>query len=317
MENGRFSQGIGQNERMRKRFRIIVVILVVAGLGLVAWLSLRAHEPSYKGKPLTYWIDPPASGGHESATERAAALAAMRDRAVPYLVGRLRWKPSPTVQGLYNKYPNFPLFIAYQQGQWDPRGQAAHDLGEFGPMASNAIPELTAASSTRDLNSSWYVELCAKAALIKIRQESLAPYIDQLTNTSVSNSLGIENWYQNALIIGEMGTNAAAAVPNLILALGTTNNEVIQAHALVALGEIRSRPEVCIPAMVPFLRSPDVALRQKAVTALGEFGEAAKPAWAELTRCLGDSNPWTRQAAASVLKSIDPVAAAKAVQETR
>jgi HEAT repeat protein len=294
---------------MGKRFRIILVVLLVAGLGLVGWLSLSAHEPSYKGKSLTYWIDPSASGGHESVTERSSALAAMREQAVPYLVGRLRWKPSPMIQKLYHEFPNFPLFIAYQQGRWDPRGQAAHDLGEFGSVASNAVPDLTAASSTRDLGSSWYQEVCAKAALIKIKQESLAPYIEKLTNTSVSN---IDNWYQNALMIGEFGTNAAAAVPNLILALGSTNHEVIQAHALIALGEIRSRPEVSVPAIVPFLRSPDVALRQKAVFALGEFRDAAKPAWAELTQSLDDPDPWIRHAAAAALGSIDPVAAAKA-----
>jgi hypothetical protein len=294
---------------MRKRLRVILAVLLVAGLGLVGWLTLGAHEPSYKGKSLTYWIDPSASGGHESATERASALAAMREQAMPYLVERLRWQPSPTIQKLNRQFPNFPLFVAYQQGRWDPRGQAAHDLGEFGPAASNAVPDLTAASTIRDLSSSWYKDVCTKAALIKIRQESLAPYIEKLTNTSVNN---IENWYQNALMIGEFGTNAAAAVPNLILALGTTNHQVIQAHALFALGKIRSRPEVSVPAIIPFLRSPDVALRQKAVFALGEFRDAAKPAWAGLTQSLDDPDPWIRHAAAAALESIDPVAAAKA-----
>jgi HEAT repeat protein len=297
---------------MRKRFRIILVVLLVAGLGLVGWLSLSAREPSYKGKSLTYWIDPSASGGHESVTERSSALAAMREQAVPYLVERLRWKPSPMMQKLYREFPDFPPFIAYQQGRWDPRGQAAHDLGEFGSVASNAIPNLMAASTTRDLGSSWYQEVCAKAALIKIKQESLAPYIEKLTNTAVSNTASIESWYQNALMIGECGTNAAAAVPNLILALGSTNNEVIQAHALIALGEIHSRPEVSVPAIVPFLRSSDVALRQKAVFALGQFRDAAKAAWAELTQCLDDSDPWTRHAAADALKNIDRAAADKA-----
>ncbi len=236
----------------------------------------------------------------------------MRERAVPYFLERLRWKPSPLIQKLNNKFPTVPLFIAYQQGRWDPRGKAAHDLGEFGSLASNAIPDLTAASTNHDLSSSWYQEVCAKAALIKIKQESLAPYIEQLTNTSVSGFSSIENWYQNALMVGEFGTNAAAAVPNLILALGPTNHPVIQDHALIALGEIRSRPEVSVPAIIPFLRSSDIALRQKAVLALGEFRGAAKPAWAELTRSLDDSDPWTRHSAAATLKSIDPAAAVKA-----
>ncbi len=87
---------------------------------------------------------------------------------------------------------------------------------------------------------------------------------------------------------------------------------MIQAHALITLGEIHSRPEVSVPAIVPFLRSSDPGLRQKAVFALGEFRDAAKPAWAELIQSLDDPDPWTRHAAAAALKSIDPAAAAKA-----
>ncbi len=167
MENARFSLPSRHTDCMRKPFRLVFMVLLVAGLGLVGWLGLRTHEPSYKGKPLSYWIDPPVSGGPESVTERSSALAAMREQAVPYLVERLHWKPSPVIQRLYHEFPHFPLFIAYQQGRWDPRGQAAHDLGEFGSVASNAIPDLTAASTTLDLSSSWYPEVCAKAALIR------------------------------------------------------------------------------------------------------------------------------------------------------
>ncbi len=154
--------------------------------------------------------------------------------------------------------------------------------------------------------------MCARAALIKIRQESLDPYIEKLKDTSINGFSSIEKWYQNALMIGEFGTNAVAAIPNLISALGPTNNPVIQAHALIALGEIHSRPEASVPAIIPFLKSPDVALRQKAVFALSEFRAAAKPAWGDLAQCLDDPDLWTRHIAANALKAIDPAGAAKA-----
>lgn len=201
--------------------------------------------------------------------------------------------------------------MAYAQGRWDPRGQAAHSLGEFGPSAAQAIPELTAASTTFDLSSSWFPRMCARAALIKIKQETLAPYIEKVKDTSINGISSLNDWYENALMIGEFGTNAAAAVPNLIAALGPTNHPVIQAHALIALGEIHSRPEVSVPAIVPFLTSSDVGLRQKAVFALTQFRGAAKPAWAELTQRLGDADPWTRRDAANALQTIDPAAAAR------
>lgn len=290
---------------MKKRSTVFTFLLLLL-FGIAGWLLLRSHEPSYHGKSLSYWIDPGSRGGRETEAERSFALQAMSGSAVPYLVEQLHWKPSARMQALYKRFPDFPPFIAYMSGSADPRGRAAHALGEFGPLAAGAIPELTLASTTSDLNSSWYQRVCARAALIKIKQESLAPYIAKLEDTSISGVSALDDWYQNALMIGEFGTNAAAAVPNLILALGPANDPVIQAHALIALGEIHSRPETAVQAIIPFLKSPDFALRQKAVFALSQFREAAKPAWPDLYQCLDDPDPYTRQAAAAALKSIDP-----------
>src|SRR4051812_13925581 len=41
-----------------KRFRIISIILVLTVLSALAWtcLRVRAPEPVYKGKPLSYWL---------------------------------------------------------------------------------------------------------------------------------------------------------------------------------------------------------------------------------------------------------------------
>jgi HEAT repeat protein len=174
-------------------------------------------------------------------------------------------------------------------------------------LATNAVPQLLTLSSNFDLPSSWYERGCALAALIKIRQESLKPYIEKLKDTSDSIV-----WYQNALMIGEFGADAASAIPHLISALGRTNDAVIQAHAIVALGMIHSRPGACVPAIAPFLHSPDVALRQKAVFALPQFRGGAKPVWADLIASLQDPDPWTRRRAQDALRQIDPEAAAKA-----
>ena len=216
------------------------------------------------------------------------------------------------MQRLHRQFPKFVPFILYAQGNSDPRGHAAHCLGELGSLAKKAITDLQAASVTADLGSSWYPRMCARAALIKIKGESLEPYIEKLKDTSNGSSSSLTDWYENALMLGEFGTNAAAAVPNLISALAPTNHPVIQAHALIALGEIHSCPEASVPAIIPFLKSPDIALRQKAVGALAEFRDAAKPAWAGLTQCLADPDPWTRSAAARTLSAIDPSGAIKA-----
>jgi hypothetical protein len=292
---------------MFKRVGIAAFVLLAAFLGGLIFYNRPAREPSYKGRPLHYWVDPWSQGGQESPEEVKAALQAMSGPAIPYLMERLRWRPKPIILKLQNEFPKVPFFTMYAQGASNPRGPAAHALGQFGPLASNAIPPLVALSSNYDLPSAWYDRGCAQAALIKIRREPLSPYIEKLKDTS-----DFMAWYQNALMIGEFGVDGAEAIPNLISALDPTNNGIIQAHALIALGMIHSQPEVCVPAIAPFLRSPDVALRQKAIYALPQFHKAAKPAWTNLLATLNDPDPWTRLQAPLALKQIDPEAAAKA-----
>jgi len=98
---------------MLKRVGIVVAILVVTFLtGLIFQFRPR-HEPSYKGKPLHYWVDPWVYGGQESPQDVTAALNAMQNRAIPYLMEKLRWKPSPIMLKLHEQFPKFPLFMRY------------------------------------------------------------------------------------------------------------------------------------------------------------------------------------------------------------
>ncbi len=64
---------------MKKKFTIRVILFAVA-LGVIGWWMLRSDEPSYKGKSLSYWVDPWNQGGNETEAARSAALAAMRER---------------------------------------------------------------------------------------------------------------------------------------------------------------------------------------------------------------------------------------------
>ena len=283
----------------RKQIGIALALLAVAS-ALVWWLA-RPKEPNYQGKSFRYWIKAGTSD------EASVAFRSMGEKVIPYLVKELEWKPSPMVQSLHRRFPNFPLTLAYVQGSTDPRSGAAYALGEIGPPARSAISNLQALSVVSDLPSSWYVNLAAKGALIKIRQEPLTPYVEKLKDKS-----DITKWYQNALMIGEFGTNASPAVPLLVEAMGGTNHPVIQAHAAIALGMIHSRPELCILPLANMLKSSDVALRQKAIFALPQFGSAARPAWDDIVTCLQDSDPWTRYSARAALKKIDPEAARKA-----
>jgi HEAT repeat protein len=282
-----------------RKFWLVVAVIAAA---VLVWWNVGKREPSARGKSLSHWIE----SGEPSASERSEALSEMGAAAVPHLVRRLEWKPSGFMRRLHNWVPFLSDIIGYQQGRYDPRSGAAWALGEIGPTAVPALPKLGEMTTISDLPSSWGVNVAAKAAIVKIKGESLDPYIERLRNTT-----DVMAWYPDAMFFAEFGTNAVGAVPLLVAALALTNNGVVHSHAAIALGRIRSRPEVCVPALASALRTPDVGARQNIALTLMEFGEDAKPAWNELVKAAAAADPYVRAYARRALKNIDPEAAKK------
>lgn len=182
------------------------------------------------------------------------------------------------------------------------KDRAATALGMMGASAQGAIPILTVVTN----DAMWYARNAAKAALMRIKGESVVPLIEQLRDTSDPIK-----WYEAAMLVSDFGTNAEPAIPLLISALGT-GNDIILGHAALALGSIHRQPEVCVPVLIPLLGSSSVSTRQKSLIALGEFGAAATSAVPAVRRCINDSDQWVRMRAPVVLKEIDPKAAIEA-----
>jgi hypothetical protein len=290
---------------VKKKLNLIVAlgILLAIAIGVAVW-QMGQREPRYEGKPLSYWIG--HTRGNDSPNQHQAALAAMGDKAVPFLIARLRWKPLPAVQWLSSRFPRFPLLADYTDRHRMARQGAVYALGVLGPTARDAIPALEALDPNADPISPWF-GATVRAALASIKQEPLPPYIAKLKDTSDPG------WYESAFVMWYHGTNAIAAIPNLIAALEVSTNDVmIRSVACHALSRIHSRPEVCVPALIPILRSPDPTERQMGLLAVAGFGSGAKPAWAELTNCLCDPYPLSREIAAKLLQEIDPEGASKA-----
>jgi HEAT repeat protein len=295
------------NREMKKRLSITAGILLLAGISLLVW-QMVSSEPSYGGKPLSYWIGPHRA--NVTPEELDAALASMGDKAVPVLIERLRSKPASGVKSppaWLAWFAQFPPLARYLQPGSDRREAAVYALGRLGPAARGAIPALEAINAQGEAPP--FLRASVRAALVSIRQEPLGPYVLKLKDTSSPE------WFECSLIMCYLGTNAAAAVPNLIAALQATTNAsstMIRSHACQALRNIHSRPDLCVPALAPMLRSPNQHDRIQGLFALAGFGSSAKPARAETTNRLADPNPWVRDAATNLLRQIDADAAVKA-----
>ena len=228
----------------------------------------------------------------------------MEKEGIPFLTRQLSRQPSPITLGLRRLSSSFPKWVPPEALYADRRATAAYGLGLMGPPAATAV---TALESLKATASEEYIRRTATFALMRIRQEPLAPCIAKLNDTTAAD------WYENVNLIKLFGSEALAAIPTLIQTLETTNriDSLILAHICEALGRIHRRPEVCVPALVPFLKSPDLTLRQQAVLALKQFGPAAQPARAALLECLKDPDPWIVTNSAWILEQIDSNPAAR------
>jgi HEAT repeat protein len=284
--------------RRRKALFLAAAGLVVAGLALVAWWL---REPRYEGKSLSSWVEPWRYGGDKSPESMATALKAMGDRAVFCLIDRLQWRPPQWKRKLRQFLPRWAARVPLLRDGEDPRWSAAYALALIGKPAAPAIPYLSAVSTAEDTSATWEMRAAAKAALIRIKGEPLTPYIESLRDTS-----DIYRWPERAAVMGYLGTNASEAVPLLVQAMINANNhKVIRLHAAGTLGNIHSRPEVCVGPLARMLNSADLNLRATAMFALSKFGQAAKPARHAIVQCLNDSDAWVRSCATNILKKID------------
>jgi hypothetical protein len=177
-------------------------------------------------------------------------------------------------------------------------------LERIGPPAPEAVPFLISALAKFQKDSLYHIEI--QAAIIKIRGDSLAPFIDQLRDTS-----DFTNWLDAAKVVGRCPEKAGPAVPFLVTTLADTNIS-FQFAALGTLGMIHQRPDLTIPAILPFLGHPKRGFRVNTIDALRRFGNAATPAVPQLIKCLDDPEYEVRCNATNAMRAIDPEAAAKA-----
>lgn len=286
-------------------------------LAVACWV-LKSNAPWYKGRSASHWFKVYASMDKSEREEAILAFRAMGSDAVPMLVAQLEARPSrfgSVMNSLLNRIRKYSLDYN-QQHNWR-RERACDLLREMGESARDAIPALENAST----DSMWYIATSARAALIKLRNEPLAPYISLLNDRSNPT-----RWYSNAMMIADCGTNAAAAIPLLLDSLRDTDTaqesrglrpvgsvKIIQAHAIIAMGMIRCEPQVCVPAVIPFLTNGNVALRQKAYFALLAFKDHTQSVSNEVTLGLNDSDPWTRGQALLAVEEILSLAEKRAV----
>ena len=277
---------------VRKHRTLVVGAVFAAAVAVL--LLVWPWGASYQGRSIKKWFY--AAGDFRSPPDPELdrqAFAAMGRRAVPFLVARLEDAPSERIMGwLSIVWPTGREIYRQRNQMWQCR--AAYLLGEIGPAAQSAVPNLT----TWATGGFWAVRGAATVALMKIKQQPPDALIEKLKDTSNGQA-----WYENAMMVGQFGSRAEPAIPILLESLQHSDN-IIQAHAIIALGMIARQPDKCIPAIQPFMSSPNVSDRQKAIGALSRFGTNAFPARTAIRNALDDPDPWVRLQAEIVARKL-------------
>ena len=178
-----------------------------------------------------------------------------------------------------------------------------------------ASPEPAVSSDTRALVQTTVIPDLTTTLFNDTRDSKLRlALIDQL------NALPGVNIYfipadgrraQAAGSLASLGTNAEAAIPDLIKAV-KGKDEMVRVSAAKALGEIHCRPEAVIPLLIGCLDDSQDSMPSAAVEALGDFGALSRAALPKLVSLLKIPDKDLQRALRIALKQIDPEEAAKA-----
>ncbi len=199
------------------------------------------------------------------------------------------------------------------------RWRAARILGEFGVEPATVVPALlkmirTDRGRTR-LESTLFYEAWAPTRYFAWGQFS----------RPISQE-GYEVRFAAILALGDLGTNAAGAVPDLVTILRAEKSGRALWFAATALGRIGPAAKDAVPTLIEVLHSQEIAepdlrpsqpgdagpipIRLAAAVALGGIGPDARVAVPALAHALTDRDWRMRNEAATALGRIGPGAAA-------
>ena len=238
-----------------KRVQLALALLVVAVATLAISQARIDHEPIYRGRALSVWLqayDPASRHGRGSPqwNEADKAVRQIGDKSIPLLLRMLRAKDS--------KLKLEAIALAQRQNvvrvHFVPAGvrntEASRAFVALGEAAKDAVPRL---------------------------MEIYTEHISLQSMNATEEALG---W---------IGPAAKSAIP-LLLEAATNSNNKVMASALWALGEIHAEPQLCIPELIRGLNDRDAWTQISAAHALGMFGADAQAAVPALTQLANSTN---------------------------
>ena len=307
---------------------MLVLAGVAAAITLIALLT-REREPSYSGKPLSFWVVQlcPMNPSSPGKPEAEKAIRHIGTNAIPYLLKWVSYE-EPELRGIrqtvINAKDQFPITLRkripssvdnWVSDVWNygKNGGAPEAFAILGTVATPAIPDLE-----RLLQDTTKTNTCRMAlySLAAISTNSIPLVATRLTDPDAQQRI----WAMEAVYcFPTLRTNAQPLVPLLVHCLSHPDKSV-RRRAAYTLGCIadtdRTQSAYVVPALTNSLRaSVDSVERAGAIRALGRHGEQALAAVPLLLQETTDLDKSVRSAATNALLKIAPEALTNAAPQ--
>jgi HEAT repeat protein len=112
--------------------------------------------------------------------------------------------------------------------------------------------------------------------------------------------------YWACIGLGEIGPDAADAVPDLLKVLAKDRRTDVQMQAVMALGSIGAASSPAVPQLKALLEQNNPAMVPGALFALGKIGPTAESAEPLVRKEMASANPFNKVLAAWALAKLDP-----------
>jgi len=285
------------------------------GALIMALILIHARTPRQQGRPVSYWIEELTGDEPEKAQ---AALLAMGERAIPYLLDAVKTETSPAPAQFLEKITGFPLVgrLAEKLAERRYRREqipdaAAEVLVKLPQHAKRFVPELARAYQ----DPKQPEDVIGRAAEVLA---DLGPQASWAMPSYLAHLRGahLPNKYLTVSILSAIGPPAKESVPWLTnLFNGEGANDLIVAGALWTIDRRTNETlRACLRILqVPHRRVNEGLIRQS-LELLARMGPAAREATA-VVRDLLLTGDGARLPAEMTLRSIDPSALSEAYAE--
>jgi HEAT repeat protein len=266
--------------KISRPFRIAFILAGIAIFCLATWYAFIPRQPSYRGKPLSYWMsryenrilgktDLNSIDQHEADN----AVREIGTNALPYLLKLAGRKDGALKQRFFSIYGRQSwLKLPIHDAQFY-RAESTYGFAALHEKAKPAVP-----------------------ALIRLLKDD-----DYQVRAIAANDLAT------------IGPEAEEAIPALFPLLEERNHGIPIIEAMMALGAIHRRPEIVLPRLLEFLNGErkDWNFQSHALDAIGRYRSDARHLAPVIITFLDDPDASRKSAAESALLMIDPELAQK------